>query len=74
MGNRSSHKHIIVVGGGIAGLSAAWEIQQRTGGAIHITVLEADNRWGGKLPTQTMPAPDGGQFIIHAGMVWVSSL
>ncbi|MFO7634414.1 MAG: protoporphyrinogen oxidase [Caldilinea sp.] len=67
MDTRSSHKHIIVVGGGIAGLSAAWEIQQRTGGAIHITVLEADNRWGGKLLTQTMPAPDGGQFIIDAG-------
>jgi len=67
MGATSSQAHVIVIGGGIAGLSAAWEIQSRSGGAIHITVLEADNRWGGKVLTQTMPAPGGGQFTIDAG-------
>ncbi len=59
--------HIVIIGGGIAGLSAAWEIQQQAGDRIRVTVLEADGRWGGKLLTQTMPAPDGGQFIIDAG-------
>lgn len=67
MSKHVSQKHVIVVGGGIAGLSAAWEIQQRAGDAIHLTVLEADSRWGGKVLTQTMPAPGGGQFVIDAG-------
>ena len=44
---------VAVVGGGIAGLTAAWEL---TGGAIgpgpdtpHVVLLEADSRLGGKL-------------------------
>ncbi len=60
-------RHVIVIGGGIAGLSAAWEIQQRAQGTLNLTVLEASDRWGGKVLTQTMPAPGGGQFVIDAG-------
>jgi protoporphyrinogen/coproporphyrinogen III oxidase len=59
--------HVVIIGGGISGLSAAWELQQRAGARIRITVLEADGRWGGKLLTQQMPAPNGGRFIIDAG-------
>jgi protoporphyrinogen/coproporphyrinogen III oxidase len=59
--------HILIIGGGISGLSAAWEVQQRAGGRVRLTVLEADGRFGGKVLTQTMPAPDGGQFVIDAG-------
>lgn len=67
MMHKLSVRHLVIVGGGIAGLSAAWEAQQRAGGVLQITVLEADSRWGGKVLTQTMPAPDGGQFVIDAG-------
>lgn len=59
--------HILIIGGGISGLSAAWEIQQRAGERVRLTLLEADSRFGGKVLTQTMPAPNGGQFIIDAG-------
>lgn len=62
--------HIIIIGGGITGLSAAWELQQRAGEQVNLTVLEADSRWGGKVLTQTMPSPEpegGGQFVIDAG-------
>lgn len=59
--------HILIIGGGISGLSTAWELQQRAGEQVRLTVLEADGRFGGKVLTQTMPAPDGGQFIIDAG-------
>jgi protoporphyrinogen/coproporphyrinogen III oxidase len=59
--------HIVIVGGGIAGLSAAWELQQQLGDRLRCTVLEANGRWGGKILTQRMPAPNGGQFIIDAG-------
>jgi oxygen-dependent protoporphyrinogen oxidase len=38
---------IVVVGGGIAGLSAAWFLRER--GARDVTVLEASPRIGGKL-------------------------
>ncbi|MBE2197088.1 MAG: protoporphyrinogen oxidase [Anaerolinea sp.] len=59
--------HILIIGGGISGLSAAWELQQQAGERVRLTVLEADGRLGGKVLTQTMPAPNGGQFIVDAG-------
>jgi protoporphyrinogen/coproporphyrinogen III oxidase len=40
---------VAVVGGGIAGLSAAWELACR--GEQHVVVLEASGRAGGKLRT-----------------------
>ncbi|UTH73186.1 NAD(P)/FAD-dependent oxidoreductase [Chromobacterium sp. IIBBL 290-4] len=39
-------KHIIVVGAGIAGLTAAWKLRQR---GFAVTVLEAGDRPGGRI-------------------------
>lgn len=39
--------HVVVVGGGVAGLAAAWFLSQRDG--LRVTVLEASPRIGGKL-------------------------
>ncbi|GAA5080240.1 protoporphyrinogen oxidase [Thermocatellispora tengchongensis] len=39
----------MVVGGGIAGLAAAWYLRQAAGEALRVTVLEAAPRIGGKL-------------------------
>lgn len=50
---------VIIVGGGITGLVAAWELQQQ---GIDYTLLEASNRLGGKIITERT---DG--FIIEAG-------
>lgn len=50
-----------VVGGGITGLAAAWELSQRDG--LRVVVLEASDRWGGKLRTSPfagLPAVDEG--------------
>jgi oxygen-dependent protoporphyrinogen oxidase len=49
---------VLVVGGGIAGLAAAWEA---TGRGDEVTVLEASPRWGGLIRTSPMevPAHDG---------------
>lgn len=39
-------KKVIVVGGGIAGLSAAWELKKR---GYNVTVLEAEHEVGGRM-------------------------
>jgi glutamate synthase (NADPH) small chain len=45
------HQRVAVVGGGPAGLMAAWELAVR---GYSITVFEQDRRWGGLM--QTIPA------------------
>lgn len=55
---------VVVVGAGLAGLSAAWELRRAGVSAI---VLEARDRVGGR--TWTVPGPDG-TFIDHGGQ-WV---
>jgi oxygen-dependent protoporphyrinogen oxidase len=56
---------IVVIGGGIAGLSAAYYANKKAPGA-QITILESSNRWGGKITTDRVPFGDG-QFIIEGG-------
>lgn len=46
---------IAVVGGGVAGLSAAWLLSQRHA----VTLFEADDRLGGHADTAMAPGPDG---------------
>lgn len=57
-------KSIVVVGGGIAGLSAAYYASKVPD--VHVTLLESSDRWGGKIITKRVPF-DGGQFIIEGG-------
>ncbi|MBI5704644.1 MAG: protoporphyrinogen oxidase [Chloroflexota bacterium] len=56
---------IIIVGGGIAGLSAAY-YASITNYYSQITLLESDSRWGGKIATERIPF-DGGDLIIEGG-------
>jgi protoporphyrinogen/coproporphyrinogen III oxidase len=42
---------VAVIGGGITGLSAAWELVNRTPPAARVVVVEEDSRLGGKLRT-----------------------
>jgi protoporphyrinogen/coproporphyrinogen III oxidase len=56
---------IIVVGGGIAGLSAAYYAQKNIPDA-HITLIESASYWGGKIATDRVSIDDG-QFIIEGG-------
>jgi oxygen-dependent protoporphyrinogen oxidase len=58
-------KHFVIIGGGIAGLSAAYYAQKHVTNA-QITLLEASNRWGGKIITNRITFDDG-QFIIEGG-------
>ncbi len=56
---------IVIIGGGIAGLSAAYYATKKAPGA-QITLLESDSRWGGKIITDRATFEDG-QFIIEGG-------
>ena len=47
---------VVVIGGGIAGLAAAWHLTKL--GVPRVAVLEASNRWGGKLHTNEFAGAD----------------
>ncbi len=59
-------RRIAVIGGGIAGLSAAYYLNKKLAGNTHITVLEASDRWGGKITTDRLPF-EGGLFVVEGG-------
>ncbi|MGA2378561.1 MAG: FAD-dependent oxidoreductase, partial [Spirochaetia bacterium] len=54
-------KRLVIIGGGIAGLSAAWEAS-RSGAELDVTLIERDERLGGKIRTDSM---DG--FLLEQG-------
>jgi protoporphyrinogen/coproporphyrinogen III oxidase len=56
---------IVIVGGGIAGLSAAYYATKKIPHA-QITLIETSDRWGGKITTDRLPIEDG-HFIIEGG-------
>ncbi len=53
---------VVVLGGGISGLAAAWALQTRYGKEVEVTLLEASERLGGWIQTQH----DEG-FLFEAG-------
>lgn len=63
----SQPKNVIVVGAGLAGLSAAFELT-RTGHSV--TVLEARTRPGGRVYTLRQPFPDG--LYAELGGEWIN--
>jgi oxygen-dependent protoporphyrinogen oxidase len=62
-------QHLLIVGGGIAGLSAAYYATQKAtaqGLPLQVTLLESAARWGGKIITERLPW-EKGQFVIEGG-------
>ncbi|MCB9140286.1 MAG: protoporphyrinogen oxidase [Caldilineaceae bacterium] len=56
----------IIIGGGIAGLSTAWHLQQALSHASY-ALLEAGERWGGKVKTDVVDVPEVGRFVVEGG-------
>ncbi len=62
---------IAVVGAGMAGMAAAYELAQTPG--VQVTLFEASNRLGGTVETVTIPSASGDPFVIECGPdSWVS--
>jgi protoporphyrinogen/coproporphyrinogen III oxidase len=62
-----NEKHVAVIGGGITGLSAAWELQKRAQNRVSFSLLERDNLWGGKVVTRRITTEGGESIIIDGG-------
>ncbi len=74
-----SRPHIVIVGGGIAGLAAAYQlVQSRLPGEAppHITVLERAPHWGGKILTERQAGfvVEGGPDTFLAAKPWALEL
>jgi oxygen-dependent protoporphyrinogen oxidase len=64
-------KRIAIIGGGISGLTAAYELElaRKRGADIDWHLYEASNRLGGIIETTRIPAPEGefGEWILEGG-------
>lgn len=63
-------RRILIIGGGISGLSAAYYLQQQIAAQAldaRYTVLEASGRWGGKVMTGQVDGFSGVPFLVEAG-------
>ncbi len=63
-------KRIIIVGGGVAGLGAAYKVARAAseGHDVEFILFEKDPRLGGKICTEIVPDPSGdGRFIVDGG-------
>ncbi|MRS11599.1 MAG: protoporphyrinogen oxidase [Actinobacteria bacterium] len=60
---------IIIIGGGIAGLGAAYKLRRAAdaGHDVDFTLLERDDRIGGKIWTDTAEDPEGGVYVADGG-------
>lgn len=62
----SGGRHVVVVGGGIAGLAAAWFLRRDCPG-LRVTVLEASGQVGGKLRVSELagvPVDEGAESLL----------
>ncbi len=61
---------VVIVGGGIAGMSTAWYVQEKAPDLSYL-LLEASDRWGGKIDTVNVDVTeddgDDAQFVVEGG-------
>jgi len=63
-------KRVIIIGGGVAGLGAAYKVTRAAseGHDVEFVLLEKDRRLGGKIQTEFVPDPsEKGRFIVDGG-------
>ena len=62
----NSNLHVVILGAGFAGLSAAYKLKQK---GFKVTVLESQNRLGGRIFSHNIK-PD---LVIELGGEWVGN-
>jgi len=63
-----SRKRCVVIGAGLAGLSAAYKLAQRGWG---VEVFEAKAQAGGRVHSHTFTTQTGGQLVCELGAEWI---
>ena len=63
-GRTATADHVVVIGAGLAGLSAAMHL---AGAGRRVTVLEAESSCGGSAARVSLPAPGGGAYRLDTG-------
>lgn len=53
--NNGVKKHVVIIGAGFAGLSAARHLLERSNGGVSVAVLEGGHRVGGRAHTAQVP-------------------
>ena len=61
-------RHVVVIGAGIAGLGAAWTLQQASGGQFRVSLLESQSHFGGHANTVDVSLPDAQGRVVSAGV------
>lgn len=62
--------NVAIIGGGIAGLSTAWYLQEQAkkqGVSLTYSLMEQSNRWGGKITTERIDGHGKSPFIVEGG-------
>jgi len=62
--------HVVILGGGITGLSAAWHLQQAAArGSLPITytLIEQSDHWGGKMHSEVIERDGAPAWVLEAG-------
>ncbi len=62
--NANAGLPVVIAGGGIAGLSTAWYLQQA---GVPYVLLEQGDRWGGKIRSEQVTLEDGRHFVVEGG-------
>jgi protoporphyrinogen/coproporphyrinogen III oxidase len=71
--DRADAPHVVIIGGGITGLSAAFYLHHAARAArmpLSYTLVERDERCGGKIQTDLLAGADygaAGRFVVEAG-------
>ena len=62
-------KKVIIIGGGVAGLGAAYKLRRaaEAGHPVDCLLLEKDDRIGGKLVTDIVPDVEAGEYVVDGG-------
>lgn len=63
-------KRIAVVGGGVAGLTAAWALRS----VGEVTVYESDSRLGGHAHSHLISRPNGSRDVVDTGFIVMNSV